>query len=127
MSRPSKRRKFRSTLEASVIADLKEAQALFQYEPYKISYRPKMSTYLPDIILENGIIVEVKGWFQSADRTKHLLIKQQHPHLDIRFVFERAHQKITKGSKTTYAMWCDKNGFKWAEKVVPASWLTEGN
>ena len=57
------------------------------------------------------------------DRKKHLLIKKQHPDLDIRIVFQSAKGKIRKGSKTTYADFCDKHGIVWAEKEIPKSWL----
>lgn len=107
------------------MADLKKKRVSFEYETKKIKYQKKVSTYTPDILLANGIIVEVKGYFDAEDRAKHLLIKAQHPHLDIRFVFQAADKKITKSSKTTYAGWCDKNGFVYAEGLVPAEWLIE--
>lgn len=60
-----------------------------------------------------------------GDRQKMLWIKEQHPHLDIRFVFTRSASPIYKGSKTTYAAWCQKHGFLFADKVVPGEWLRE--
>ena len=77
------------------------------------------------MILSNGIIVESKGRFVTADRKKHLLIKKQHPTLDIRFVFSNSKAKINKGSKTTYGDWCDKHGFLYADKLIPEEWLYE--
>jgi hypothetical protein len=59
--------------------------------------------YCPDFRLPNGIYIETKGRFETADRKKHLLIKEQHPELDIRFVFTRSKSTISKTSKTTYA------------------------
>ena len=56
---------------------------------------------------------------------KHLLIKQQKPDLDIRFVFQNPNAKLTKKSKTTYSMWADKNGFKWSNKDIPDGWINE--
>jgi hypothetical protein len=53
-----------------------------------------------------------------------LLIKEQHPDLDIRLLFQNAYNKIRKGSKTTYAMWCEKKGILYAHKQVPKSWLS---
>ncbi len=35
----------------------------------------------------------------TADRQKHLLVRDQHPELDIRFVFSRSAAKINKASK----------------------------
>jgi len=81
--------------------------------------------YTPDFLLPNGIIIETKGRFTPADRMKHLAIQKQHPNLDIRFVFSNSKSKLRKGAKTTYADWCDKNGFLYADKDVPQEWLDE--
>lgn len=116
---------FRSGLEQDNAKHLKALRCGFEYETKRIPYVPKQKTYTPDFILENGIIVETKGRFLACDRTKHLLIKQQHPDLDIRFVFTNARQKISKRSKTTYADWCDKHGFQYAEGLVPVAWTKE--
>ncbi|MCJ8277363.1 MAG: hypothetical protein MJK18_11025, partial [Bdellovibrionales bacterium] len=98
-----------------------------RYEQETIDYtKPaKRSKYTPDFILPNGIVIETKGRFVTADRQKHVLIKDQHPDLDIRFVFSNSRNRISKTSKTTYAMWCEKNGFKYADKEIPKEWLDE--
>lgn len=97
------------------------------YESIKIKYTIPLSehSYTPDIVLANGIILEVKGRLMKADRDKHILIKEQYPEIDLRFVFQNANNKIRKGSQTTYAQWCEKNDIKWCEKSVPDSWLKE--
>ena len=59
------------------------------------------------------------------DRKKHLLVKEQNPELDIRLVFQSAKSKLRKGSKTTYADYCDKHGIRWAEKIIPQAWIDE--
>lgn len=76
-------------------------------------------------MLPNGIVIETKGVWDSEDRKKHVLIKQQYPDLDIRFVFSRSKTPIYKGSKTTYASFCEKYGFKYADKQIPESWIHE--
>lgn len=81
--------------------------------------------YTPDFRLPNGIFIETKGRFVLEDRKKHVLIKQQHPELDIRFVFQNSKNKIRKGSPTTYADWCKKHGFLYADKTIPQEWLDE--
>jgi len=103
--------------------DLRAKKVKFTYESLKIKYLKKPSTYTPDIVLENGIIIEVKGYFKADDRAKHLLIKEQHPELDIRFVFQDSRKKIHKSSPTTYGMWAEKHGFKYADKLIPEEWL----
>jgi hypothetical protein len=115
---------YRSGLEESVAEQLENAGMPYFYETTKIEYDVKETRkYTPDFILPNGIIVETKGRFVAADRKKHLLIRSQHPFIDIRFVFSNSKQKISKGSKTTYADWCDKFEFKYADKQIPEDWL----
>ena len=120
---PSRRTSnFRSGFEAKTANFLRRNGVEFGYEHMKIEYM-KMSTYTPDFILPNGIIVETKGLWTSEDRTKHLLIREQHPELDVRLCFQNAQNKLRKGSKTTYAMWCEKKGLKYCDKTIPKSWL----
>jgi len=118
---------YRSGLEETLGLQLERAGVPFSFESEKIAYQKPASNhkYTPDFILPNGIIIESKGRFVTADRQKHLLVKKQHPDKDIRFVFSSSKQKISKGSKTTYADWCEKYGFKYADKVIPLAWLEE--
>ena len=116
--------RLRSNLEATFARFLKYNKIEYEYETKKIQYTPKTRTYTPDFYLkEYDIYIETKGRFTMADRVKHKLIKEQHPDLDIRFVFQRCKEKLYTGSKTTYADWCDKNGFKYAEGEIPKAWL----
>lgn len=118
---------YRSGLEDKIAEQLVEAKVELKYETEKIKYViPESShTYTPDFKLPNGIFVESKGRFMLDDQRKHLLIKEQHPELDIRFVFQNSKNKIRKGSKTTYADWCNKHGFIYADKLIPQSWIDE--
>mgnify|MGYP003112122987 FL=1 len=116
---------YRSGFEHKVADQLTESKTKFEYETTVIDYiKPQTNhTYTIDFTLPNGILVETKGRWVLEDRKKHLLIKKQHPDLDIRIVFQSAKGKIRKGSKTTYADFCDKHGIVWAEKEIPKSWL----
>lgn len=118
---------YRSGLEDVVAKQLEARGIAAEYEKHKVKYvKPaKAATYTPDFVLPNGIIVETKGRFLTEDRMKHRTIKEQHPHLDIRFVFSNSRQKISKTSSTTYADWCSKYGFTFADKLIPESWLKE--
>jgi len=118
---------WRSGLEEKVANALTEAGIPFTYEKTKVKYIKPASEhqYTPDFVLDNGIIIETKGLFTSVDRQKHMLVKRQHPHLDIRFVFSNSKARISKASRTTYADWCNKNGYKYADKMIPEDWLKE--
>src|SRR4030065_329322 len=124
MARRKKKSKYRSGLEEKVALDLTSLGTKFTYEHIKIPYQKKRSVYTPDFQLPNGIIVETKGRFVAADRSKHLAVREQNPEYDIRFVFER-NLTLSKVSKTTYGMWCDKHGIRWAMKKVPEEWIKE--
>jgi len=117
--------KYRSSLEDYVIADLKFRNINFKYESTILQYVKPITKhrYTPDITLDNGILVEIKGYFTSSDRKKHLLVKEQYPDLDIRFVFGNSKNKLNKNSKTTYADWCEKNNIKYADKTIPRDWV----
>ena len=115
---------YRSGLEAKIREQIINAGHEVRYETMKIDYQKKPSKYTPDFVLDNGIIIESKGRFVAVDRAKHLLIKEQHPgKYDIRFVFTNPNAKLSKVSKTTYAQWCDRHGFKYAKKEIPNEWF----
>ena len=118
---------YRSGFEHKVSDQLKENKIKFEYETTVIPYiKPETKhTYTIDFTLPNGILVETKGRWVAEDRKKHLLIKKQHPELDIRIVFMSGKTKIRKGSKTTYGDWCDKHQIPWAEKQIPEAWFSE--
>lgn len=112
---------FRSGLEEKVALKLDELGVTFSFEPGWIEYvKPsKVHKYLPDFIV-GDVIIECKGRFDSADRAKHLLIRKHYGRpseggIDIRFLFSNPRQRISKKSKTTYAMWCDRHGFRYAD------------
>jgi hypothetical protein len=129
--------KFRSSLERKVAKQLDGEGIEYDFEGHWVHYTvpARKAKYLPDFpIRKTTIILETKGrfggTFRGADgaqeRQKLILLKEQHPEYDIRIVFERAANKIYKGSKTTYAKWADDHGFKWSDKgVVPPEWIAE--
>ena len=116
--------KYRSGFEQTLANQLQRSGVAFEYETIKLKYQ-KVATYTPDFILPNGIIIEAKGLWTVEDRTKHLLVREQHPHLDIRLVFMNAYNKIRKGSNTTYARWCEKKNILYANKQIPKQWLLQ--
>ena len=123
----TKQYKYRSGFELRLIEGLRKGGIPVEYEAYCLNYTipSSLHTYTPDLMLPNGILVELKGLFDLADRKKHVLIREQHPDLDVRIVFQNANLKIYKGSKTTYGMFCDKYDIIWADKAIPKEWFRE--
>ena len=120
---------FRSKSEEKIYNLLKEKKIPCEYEKGKIEYEwLENKTYVPDFfLLENGIILEVKGRFVLEDRKKHLFIRKQKPELDIRFIFDNPKAKLYKGGKMTNGSWCDKYKFKYSSlrEGVPEEWINE--
>ena len=117
---------FRSGLEQLIANQIKEGKHKIRYEVMKIQCVDfSILSYTTDFVLDNGIILEVKGFWSTADRRKHVEIKNQHGNLDIRMVFENSKRKIRKGSNTSYADWCDKKEIPFCDRVVPKIWLKE--
>ena len=119
---------YRSGLEVSVGKQLNEEGVAWNYEPYRIPYTPKIQHYTPDFSIGSvgrELLIETKGRFLAKDRTKHLLLKEEYPNMDLRFVFTNPNQKLYKGSRTTYGQWCDKHGFKYAKGTIPREWFIE--
>lgn len=83
--------------------------------------------YTPDwkLTLPSGkvIYIEYKGVLDKVTRKKMKLVREQHPDLDIRFVFQKGQNKIYKGSKTTYMKWAEQHGFEAADGGIPLKWL----
>jgi len=118
--------RYRSGLEKEVAAYLRKTQKKVRYEVLKVEWEDlRYRTYTPDFVLDNGIIIETKGIFDSEDRRKHREIQRQHPELDIRFIFSNAKAKLYKGAKSRYFNWCEQHKFQWANRVIPEDWLKE--
>jgi Phage endonuclease I len=108
---------FRSGLEEQIQELLSDEGVDAKYEELVIKYTEpeKQRKYTPDWELPNKVLIEAKGRFVTADRQKHLLIKSQFPDLQVKFIFYNSNATLSKRSKTTYADWCNKNGFEWAD------------
>lgn len=114
----------RSRLEEQVAELLDKLNIEYSYEPEKFSYVIE-ANYTPDFKI-GDVYLETKGFFKPADRRKMLAVKKCNPDLDIRLVFQAPYNKISKNSKTTYAMWAEKNGFMWCPYYeIPLDWLNE--
>lgn len=125
--------KLRSGLEKRTKACLDEAKANYTYESERIPYivPETKKNYIPDfvVITRSGrtMYLEVKGRWLSQDFNKLKLVKQQHPEIDLRMIFQRD-LPIRKGSKTKYSTRATKLGIPFtvsSKGTVPLEWLLE--
>lgn len=117
---------FRSGLEEQIATQLKSVGIDPKFETVKLPFEEhKIRSYTPDFPVSKRIIIETKGRFLTADRMKMLEVKRQYPDIDFRFIFSNSKARISKASLTTYGRWCEKNGFKYADKNVPDEWVKE--
>ncbi len=106
---------------------MKKAGVEFRYEQVRLPYTHPATDhhYTPDFVLPNGIVIEVKGFLLMDARKTLILVREQHPDIDIRMVLNRAGARV-QGLKTlNLAQWCDKFGFPWAVKLIPEEWRNE--
>lgn len=111
---------------------IKDFQAEYDYEVTKISYTVPESNhiYTVDWTLINGLLVETKGYLSDhKERYKYVLLKQQYPEMDLRFVFDNPN-KLCGGTKMTHAKWAEKYGFPYCsikdiEQIK--AWVEEKN
>jgi hypothetical protein len=106
--------------------NLKNRGVAYEYEPCKLPYTVTRN-YTPDLKIGETYI-EVKGYFRQDAQRKMRNMKEQHPELDIRFLFQRANspvqgaKKRKDGTKMTCGEWADKHNFIWAEEIIPDDW-----
>lgn len=124
--------KRRSKLEERFESILQDYEVNYAYEVTKIPYVVPESkhTYTVDWTLGNGVLLETKGYLSDhQERNKYVLLKKQHPDLDLRFVFDNPN-KLCGGTKMTHAKWAEKYEFKYCGiKDVDQikSWVKESN
>ena len=118
----------RSTLEERVQQNLNARGVAYEYEPCKLPYVVERN-YIPDLKI-NDMYIEVKGYFRQDAQRKMRSMKEQHPDLDIRFLFQRnkstiqGAKKRKDGTKMTCAEWAKRHGFIYAEEIIPDEWLS---
>lgn len=115
---------FRSKYEATVCEDLTARGHGYRYEPVKLKYTYE-ATYVPDLLLDNGVFVELKGFFSYEDRRKIESVLRCNPEIKLKILFYRD-SKIAKNSKMTYSMWAEKIGIPYAVgHSIPEEWLLD--
>lgn len=131
---------YRSSYEYAIALALEEEGVSFEYEPctYKVRVPAsrvyeaerggkvlKVMDYTPDFEFnfeECTVIVEAKGRFDASHRVKAKAFKEQYPEFIYAMVFEE-NNKLSKGSKTRYTDWCEKNGIPCRVGLITKEWL----
>lgn len=120
----------RSKLEIKLADCLTQSGSDWQYEVTKVKYSVPESehTYTADFTLPNNILLEGKGILADyEERRKYVLLKQQNPDIDLRFVFDDPNKKCS-GMKMTHAEYAIKYGFPYCsvnDKATIQSWVKE--
>ena len=109
---------FKSKLEEKVWSVLKKEFPTVKYEPQRFKFiQPEVErTYIPDFKTgRSNVFIEAKGKLDLETRKKMVWFRDSNPTVRIIFLFMNPDNKITKRSKTTYAMWATDNGFEWLD------------
>lgn len=129
-----KKHPYKSNLENNTAERLDEEGIKFTYEKKKLKYTIPESchTYTPDLNL-SIFEIECKGagpryGLTVETKRKMLLVKEQYPDEEIRFVFQFPNELTGQGKgkpKITYWQWAELNGFKWSGPILPKEWIEE--
>ena len=129
-------RTFASAAEIKCATDMDNRGVTWEYEPEKWSWNPPPKKYAVDfkVIRVDGscFYVEYKGYFRTEDKVKMIAIKKQYPERDVRMVFTHPEKPVEgatmrkDGTKLSNAEWATKNGYLYAEKVIPDEWFEVG-
>ena len=125
---------FRSRLEERTADQLIELDLAWAYEGETIPYSIPESNHMyhPDFVIDTSkgnLYIECKGkhrWggLDKKTRDKMIYVRDQNSDLDIRFVFDKAGNRIGKSKKSkTWEKWCEENDFLYAIANIPLDWL----
>jgi hypothetical protein len=130
----------RSKFEEKIAAQLEAADKGWVYEHYKFDYYKRVRSgsckqctskdvvqkhiYTPDFfVIEKGFFIETKGIFSPTDRQKMILMKEQHPGIEIRLVFQQDALIQHKKKSTRYTAWAADHDYMSAVGGIPVLWL----
>jgi hypothetical protein len=77
--------------------------------------------YTPDLFFENGVIVELKGKLTPRNRKIMKAVREEHPEIDLRIVFQRDNKMGTK-KWHRYSDWAEWLGIEYAIGDIPKEW-----
>ena len=110
--------KYRSYLEQRIHE--KHPNWLYEPKDLKVEYVTPHK-YQVDFVdpEEPNIYYEAKGYFRPGEARKYVMIKEQHPDIEIIFIFQQPRNRMSgakrrkDGTTMTMGEWADKRGFRW--------------
>ena len=75
-------------------------------------------TYTPDLVLPNGVVVEVKGKFDASKRNLMRQLVRCNPGVDLRFIFMRDNKFGQAKNRKRYSDWARAVGVPSVEVPV---------
>ena len=117
---------YKSGLEGKFVVLANKNKLAFEYEPDSFPYVVP-SHYTPDFKIAENRYVETKGYLSPSNRQRMICFKEQHPEIEICFLFGNSENKLNAKSKTTYKEWATKHGFRNADihDGIPANWWSQ--
>lgn len=95
---------FRSTWEANYARYLNYIGVKWKYEP--ITYNlANNKTYTPDFLLEDGTIVEIKGWLTKQGKEKLNAFTKEYPNVTVIIVTRKEYNEIKKNYQFEIEKW----------------------
>jgi hypothetical protein len=123
------RKPYRSNYEDDIAHWLEENDIEFTYETYSYEYEGSVRKnrsrcgecgskdlvfngwYTPDFFVGDSIIVEAKGRFTAADRSKIKAVRATVPELKDKVVMMfMLDNRLNKRAKMRYSEWCEREG-----------------
>lgn len=147
--------KCRSRYERDIVQHAIDLELPYEYEPITLGYQSSIvkgactacgaagravvqrRTYTPDLVLPNGIVVEIKGKFDASKRNLMRQLVRCNPDVDIRFIFMRDNRFGAAKNRKRYSDWARALGVTCVEVPVdrktkqiitdnfPVSWWKE--
>lgn len=135
--------RFNSGLEDKFAEHLRDLGIPHDYERDKITYVKPITksqclecgskhcgqnrVYTPDFFLPDGVVIELKGYLDQTLRAQFRLIRDQHPGLDLRFIFQQDNViKYRSGNTERYSQWAKDLGYPYwicKKEFPPKEWF----
>ena len=95
---------FRSSWEANYARILNHQGVRWQYEPETFQVG-ESETYTPDFKLEDGTLVEIKGWWTESGKRKVNLFQSKYPTMKLEIVTRKEYTALSKTYRNLITNW----------------------